>query len=143
MSRKQKDLDQARVSESTNSRELTRHICYVCQRSRSWRYHSSHPPGKRPSSRGVCRRCVREEKSDERPQPSPQITIYEIHHYHHDCRCKQKHLTANTPVELPLQSAYPRCAELPAKYFRDRKGGSLSPKPPPANFQNKPRSWSR
>lgn len=150
MSRKQECRGLARSAESANDPKPARYICYACQRPRSFTYHSRHPPGEPPPPQGVCRRCAGEEKPEEHLQPPPAITIYEIHHYHHDCTCKHEQpcVSASTPVELPLQPAYPRCAELPAEDLRDRKDGSLSPHqlgrvPPVVNFWSKPRAWSR
>jgi hypothetical protein len=111
---------------STNGPKPARHICYVCQRPRSSTYHSRHPPREPPPPQGVCRRCVREEKLEEHRQPPPAITIFEIHHYHHDCACKQEQPHASLPVKLPPPPAYLGCAELPAEDLRDRKGRSLS-----------------
>ena len=148
MSRKQEDRELAKSVEFMNGREPARYTCYICQRSRSWAYHSRHPPGRPRPSPGVCRRCVRDEEPREQLQSPPEITIHKIYYYHHDCVCKHEQACAGTPVEPPLQPAHPRCAELPAEDLRDRKGGPLSPRqvervPPAVNFWSKPRAWSR
>jgi hypothetical protein len=109
---------------STNGPNPVRYICYVCQGPRSSTFHSRYPPGEPPPSQGVCRRCVREESC----QPPP-TTIFEIHHYHHDCACKHDQPRASTMAKLPPPPPYLGCAELPAEDLRYRKGSPLVPPP--------------
>lgn len=105
---------------STRSLKPARYTCYVCQRPRSSTYHSRHPARGPPPPQGICRRCVREEEFEEHMH-SPPITIFEIHHYHHDCACTQEQTRASTLVkQSPPPPAYLGCAELPAEDLRGR-----------------------
>lgn len=124
MLRKQEDREPARSTRSTGGTKPARYRCIACDRARSSTYHLRHPSEEPPPPQGVCRRCIKKEQLKEHLPPPPTITLYEIHHYHHACTCKNKQPCASTPVELPQCLPYHGCAELPAE---DRKGKSLSP----------------
>ena len=124
-----------------------RHICSVCQRSRSSTYHARHPirPGDLPTKQGICSRCVRRgwlEDVEER-QPSA-ITVYEIHHHYVQCTCKTGNGLSVSPVEIMSQERHVSCIELDAGEESDRKGLSLQFRdnlPPTVRFWNKPRGF--
>jgi hypothetical protein len=100
--------------------DIPRHVCYVCQRPRSSSYHARHPlrPGDTPIQR-VCSRCVKKGYS-ERIAPSPTITVYEVHHYHHTCSCRHELHSPRSDdvVELPTNVKTPDCVELPSEELR-------------------------
>ena len=133
---------QSTRSESTGS---VRYRCISCHRPRSSTYHSRHPPEEPPPPPGVCRRCIRKE---EHPTVSP-ATLYEVHHYHHTCGCRNEQPTpstpvsthVSTPVEPPPYTADIRCAELPVEERR-RESPSMDQHaeetPPPVKFWLKP-----
>lgn len=138
--REQEGRDAARGRRSMSNTNPPRYRCITCGRSRSSTYHLRHPPEEPPPPPGVCRRCIDKEQK-EYPPPYPETTIYEIHHYHHDCTCQHKRSLPSTAAELPLPPAYPARAELPAEDSKDR---SLAPRkllervPPPVAFWTKP-----
>jgi hypothetical protein len=140
----QEGRDAARDGRSMSNTNPPRYRCITCGRSRSSTYHSRHPPEEPPPPPGVCRRCIDKEQK-EHPPPYPGITIYEIHHYLHDCTCQHERSFASTVVELPVSPVYPACAELPAEDSKDRP---LAPRklleriPPPVAFWTKPRKQS-
>jgi len=128
-------MHRARSVRSQSTERSVRYRCSVCKRSRSPTYHSRYPPGMPPPPPSVCRRCTRTE------QPCP-IAIYEIHHYHHDCVCRDEKATVAGPLELPTLTAHPGCAELPAVSSRER-GRWRSPPPPPVKPKPRMRGyWS-
>jgi hypothetical protein len=102
-----------RVAKESTAREVDppkpKPICSVCRRSRS----SRHPVGH------VCSRCIRKEQTPVIPPPA--ITIYEIHHYHHTCRCAHAPCSTKTEnvIELPAGPVTPPSIELPT--------GSITP----------------
>jgi hypothetical protein len=136
----QEGRDAARGRRSMSNTNPPRYRCIACGRSRSSTYHLRHPPEEPPPPPGVCRRCIDKEQEDP-PPPYPQITIYEIHHYLHDCTCQHERPFASTAMKLLVSPAYPACAELPAEDSKDR---SLAPRqllkrvPPPVAFWTKP-----
>jgi hypothetical protein len=136
----QEGRDAAPGRRSISNTNPPRYRCIACGRSRSSTYHLRHPPEEPPPPPGVCRRCIDKERK-EHPPPYPEIRIYEIHHYLHECTCQRERSFAGTAVELPVSPAYPACAELPAEVSKDR---SLAPSklleriPPPVAFWTKP-----
>lgn len=147
------------MSRCRQSREHTdppspRHICSVCQKPRSSRFHARHPigPGAPVPPQGVCSRCVKKEWKamlEERWGSRP-IKVYEIHHHHYyACSCRQQPTFTRTAEELHTQPAYPGCAELEAEVPQNKESGSRSPSipsketpPPPVRFWNKPTMYT-
>jgi hypothetical protein len=132
--------------ESARGVKHARYRCIACHRPRSSMYYLMHPPEEPPPPQGMCRRCINRQQQNEHFPLFPVITIYEIHHCHHDCGCRVEKPCAGTgtPMELPLSLV---CHELSAE---ESKGKSPSPHhlleqvaPPLVKFWAKPSNQSR
>ena len=138
---KQKDREAMGRTRSSSSIKPSRYRCLACSRSRSFTYHLRHPPEEPPPPQGICRRCIEKERQKEQLPLTPEITIYEIHHYYQACAYQHGRPPVKPAVELPLSSGYPTCVELPAEDLRDRSFSLyqlLERAPPPVAFWTKP-----
>lgn len=142
LAEKQEGQDVMGRTRSTRNTKPSRYTCIACGRSRSFRYHETHPHEEPSPPQGTCRRCIEKERQKEQLPHSSGIMVYEVHHYyHHACTCRHERSFESPAVELPPSPAYPVCAELPAEDYRDK---SLSPHqlleriPPPVMFWTKP-----
>jgi hypothetical protein len=104
-------MDRQRSSQFRCSQQSTpssaslnpRHICSLCGKSRSKRYHDQHPLllGQAPSP-GICSRPKCAKAVNEMLRPPCPVIIYEIHHHYHSSSGLEGPPPSYTAAELRL-----------------------------------------
>ncbi|KAF8862754.1 hypothetical protein BDZ45DRAFT_686582 [Acephala macrosclerotiorum] len=128
-------MDHQRSSPSRHSQQSTpaRHICSLCGKSRSKRYHDQHPltRGHVPEP-GICSRSKCAKAVNELLRSPRQVIIYETHYHYH----------SSSGPEGPPPNYAAAESQLPYNmlYEPRRSSGDLSPireePPPPVNFSS-------